>query len=199
MPVTTGAEGTLPRFDSWQLDGGNMAFTLEECGDGVRIWEDGSVWGYLTDQEVDEMLTALASFLVMRAGLRNTQSHPFVVDGVDQGRRQDREGGEVTQAELRKWLYKHMCGCGQPWKACEFLLDALEHMPAYDHVNWWDDIPTGMRMFVLYTMDNMGLTEHGGGITGCWLTKTGEEVRDALKREKADEFEKLLDDPGEPL
>lgn len=57
--------GLLPGFDSQASHGGNTAFRLEECGaqrhvsPGVRIWENRSVWGYLTNEEADELVELL--------------------------------------------------------------------------------------------------------------------------------------------
>lgn len=57
--------GCLPRFDSWASHGGNMAFRLEEVGagknvsPGVRIWENGMVWGYLSEEKLTELMKLL--------------------------------------------------------------------------------------------------------------------------------------------
>lgn len=38
------------------------------------------------------------------------------------------------------------------------------------------------REFTRYWMDKEGLTEHGGGVGGAWLTEKGSKLRDDLDK-----------------
>jgi hypothetical protein len=67
-----------------------------------------------------------------------------------------------------------MCGCGNPevaWQAIRNYLD----MTSGDKDHWYD-AATGEQWMFIYLMDHLGLTEHGGGVRGAWITKKGEEV-----------------------
>jgi hypothetical protein len=46
----------------------------------------------------------------------------------------------------------------------------------------------GLQYLVLYMLDHLDLTEHGGTVGGGWLTDKGKSVLDALQREAATEF-----------
>lgn len=122
----------------------------------------------------------------------------------------------MTRQELRVFLQTWQCGCGCPEDATRLVYDVLQAMserwvegrkhdlfvagdrPALEAV--WKRyaerikalLPTsGVEYFVLYLFDHWGLTEHGGGVGGCWLTDKGQAVLDALGREIADDFTTL--------
>jgi hypothetical protein len=101
----------------------------------------------------------------------------------------------MTREELRVFLSEWFCGCGRPQDAAAALSRLLRLHPLYDNgaefESWIPD--SGVQFLLLYTIDNHGLTEHGGGIGGGWLTGKGEAVRDALAREESDGFEALLE------
>ncbi len=65
--------------------------------------------------------------------------------------------------------------------------------PAYIALPRWipDD---GVQMLLLYWLDHLDLTEHGGGVLGGWLTGSGYRLLEGLRRERAlkDEFESLF-------
>lgn len=86
------------------------------------------------------------------------------------------------------------CLCGSPQTACAALLKLLRLHPLYEHHRefeaWVPD--EGVQHLLLYTIDKLGLTEHGTSIGGQWLTGKGVAVRDALAREEGDDFEALL-------
>lgn len=101
----------------------------------------------------------------------------------------------MTRQELRVVLNTDwFCGCGSPETAAETLLQILDMAPFYDHREQLNAlIPNdGIQHLVLYSLTNRGLIEHGCSIGGSWLTSTGEAVRDALRRERDDEFDELM-------
>lgn len=104
----------------------------------------------------------------------------------------------MTRQELRRFLDKFFCGCGSPEAASASLLRLLEQYsdenrdgePAYKALPTW--IPDeGIRYLVLYWLTELDLLEHGGGVMASWLTGKGQNVLEALRREKADDFEAL--------
>lgn len=106
----------------------------------------------------------------------------------------------MTREELRVFLQKWFCGCGSPQTASDALLRILEayteREPPNDYFKAWRLIDEwfpdeGMRYLALYWLTDLDLIEHGGSVNASWLTGLGERVRDALRREKTDEFEKL--------
>lgn len=100
----------------------------------------------------------------------------------------------MTRQELRVALDEWFCGCGCPEDAAGALLRLLRLHPLYEHYDelraWVPDL--GVQYLLLYQLDRLELTEHGGSVGGAWLTDKGTEVRDALAREQADTFEALL-------
>lgn len=101
----------------------------------------------------------------------------------------------MTREELAVVLQEWYCGCGNPEDASGALLHLLELHPLYDAASqqdldtWIPD--SGVRHLLLYMLDRLDLTEHGGSVGGGWLTDNGEAVRDALRSEKADNFAAL--------
>jgi hypothetical protein len=106
----------------------------------------------------------------------------------------------MTREQLRVEL-DFFCGCGDPEAAARALLAILDLHPLYGHhKDFWEGLfghDGGMGYLVLYFIDSLGLTEHGGSIGGAWLTAKGEALRDALRREQQlDDFESLWPDMG---
>lgn len=71
------------------------------------------------------------------------------------------------------------CGCGDPDSAMLFVRDMLKLLE--ERKGWSEEIkkelPTdGVYYFVLYMLDDKGLTEHGSSVGGSWLTDKGKEV-----------------------
>ena len=99
----------------------------------------------------------------------------------------------MTRPNLRVFLNGWFCGCGNPELACARLRDILKLHPLYDNREALKALipDTGMEMLVLYFLDHLDLTEHGGGIGGAWLTDKGKAVLEALEREAGDGFETL--------
>jgi hypothetical protein len=76
----------------------------------------------------------------------------------------------------------------------EVLCRLLELHPLYDHrdeVEAFFNKNTGLEYLVLYMIDHLELTEHGGSVGGAWLTDKGKAVMAALQRERVDGFEAL--------
>lgn len=103
----------------------------------------------------------------------------------------------MTRAELRKFIDKWFCGCGQPEEASRALLRILRLYPMFEeaHRTEFDEwVPDeGLRNLLLHMVTTMDLAEHGGSASAGWLTGYGERIRDALIAEEADEFEALHD------
>ena len=101
----------------------------------------------------------------------------------------------MTREELRVVLGEWFCGCGCPEDACAALLRMLRLHPMYEHwqefAEWVPD--DGIRYLLLYQLDRLELTEHGGSVDGGWLTDKGKTALDALAREEADGFDTLCE------
>jgi len=101
----------------------------------------------------------------------------------------------MTRQELRVEL-EWFCGCGSPELAAATLLRILELHPLYEHRAEMDELipDSGIEYLLLYHLDDRDLTEHGGTVTGGWLTEKGEAVKAALNAEAGDSFEALFAD-----
>lgn len=102
----------------------------------------------------------------------------------------------MTRQELRVFLGEWACGCGSPTSVSESLCRLLELHPMYEHreeVEAYFNHNDGLECLVLYMLDHLGLTEHGGSVCGGWLTDKGKDVLQALQCERADGFEALHD------
>lgn len=107
------------------------------------------------------------------------------------------DSAQFTRADLRVFLDQWFCGCGSPKDAAGALLHLLCLHPLYENRGemnaWLGDAGDGVEYLLLYMLDHLELTEHGGTVGGGWLTEKGEKVRDALKREEGDGFEALFE------
>jgi len=101
-------------------------------------------------------------------------------------------GGEMTVGQAAHELERMgFCDCGCPDDALQMIADVLEcySSPALDgelrlgdYKKTSERLPdTGVEYFVLYQLDRVGYTEHGGAVPG-WLTPRGVAFRDALRR-----------------
>lgn len=99
----------------------------------------------------------------------------------------------MTRQELRVFLQGWFCGCGSPEKAVARLRDLLALHPLHSNRPAFDALvpDDGFQYLLLYTLDHLELTEHGGTVGGGWLTAKGQAVLEALNREQADGFEAL--------
>ena len=106
----------------------------------------------------------------------------------------------MTTEALRVLLDDFFCGCGEPEQAAAALLltlrDSIKHRKAGAKGHIETNIPdSGTRYLFLYLFDQLGLTEHGTGISSFWLTELGNDVLGALERELAkDGFASLFTD-----
>lgn len=104
----------------------------------------------------------------------------------------------MTRQELRVTL-DWFCGCGDPEAAAEELLALLRAHPLHTDERWKkleDDLGTGRFHLILYMLDHLGYTEHGGVVGGGWLSDRGKEIMAALEAEEDDDFESLFPDHG---
>ena len=98
----------------------------------------------------------------------------------------------MTRQELRVFFQKWFCGCGQPEDAAAALLRLLRLHPLHraearrEFEAWIPD--EGVQYLLLYQLDHLDLTEHGGTVSGGWLSAEGDRVLEALVREEADGF-----------
>lgn len=71
------------------------------------------------------------------------------------------------------WNELGFCWCGSPGDVLTLIRDSLKAKTADD---WWKHGDTSPAGYLLeYTMDRVGLTEHGGSVPG-WLTDKGREI-----------------------
>lgn len=89
----------------------------------------------------------------------------------------------MTIQQLRVFLNSWACGCGSPESAFEGLKAILELHPLHDHRPEIEALIPDERLeyLILYMLDHLDLTEHGGTVGGGWLTETGQAVLDALR------------------
>lgn len=103
----------------------------------------------------------------------------------------------MTIEELAVWFQDEaqFCGCGAPEVAAETLAKLLELSRPYSLAAQQSLVTDeGARYLLLYWLDAMGLTEHGGSVDGAWLTEKGTELLAALTVERErDEFETLFE------
>lgn len=95
------------------------------------------------------------------------------------------------------------CGCGLPEETRDWLIELLELLRGEKDENgsfcrvddWYEkqkallgDRENGMAGdFVLYVLDAIGWTEHGGSVYGSRLSEAGIDALDKLKADKAKE------------
>lgn len=64
----------------------------------------------------------------------------------------------------------NFCGCGSPDRNIQYVYNVLKRIES----NKTEDTDT--EYFALYTLDKLGLTEHGGSIGGSWLSEKGKQL-----------------------
>jgi len=100
---------------------------------------------------------------------------------------------EIYQTEILNF-----CGCGMPDENLKFIKDVLElieYRRSHDEEKetwdeFWDKYKIkelelysdneGLRYFIWYVFDSMGITDHGGSVPG-WLTPLGKNLLHDLK------------------
>ncbi len=89
---------------------------------------------------------------------------------------------EISHPSKKSYLQTEIlgfCGCGNPDSAMVFVRDILRLLE--ERKGFGEEIKKelpsdGIYYFVLYMLDNKGLTDHGGSIGGSWLSDKGKEV-----------------------
>lgn len=88
-----------------------------------------------------------------------------------------------TLVDARWFEEMNFCGCGCPEETQEWLAAVLDAIKARSDSRYTrDDVQAAIGLnenaayFVLYALDAMGLTDHGGSVGGCWLTTEGERL-----------------------
>ena len=100
--------------------------------------------------------------------------------------------------------------CGFPTSALRLFKKILQILSwRTKHLEWrdkwrqkWDDksydclekllnynTDTGIFHIIMYYLDDLGLTQHGSGIHGCWLVTEGEEILELFKGLTEDNYE----------
>jgi len=80
------------------------------------------------------------------------------------------------------------CGCGEPEKAWQSILDRLEDSTA---TRWALPVDSGLDYILVYLLDYLKLTEHGTTCRFSWLTRKGEIVLKFLQEYGVDWEDKL--------
>lgn len=103
----------------------------------------------------------------------------------------------MSRQDLRINVLDYFCGCGSPEVACRTIMRLLElhplHEPGHKAELRCLVSDTGVEYLLLYQLDHMELTEHGGSIHGAWLSPKGEAVLQGLRREAEDDFDALCE------
>jgi hypothetical protein len=70
------------------------------------------------------------------------------------------------------------CGCGDPESALEYVAKILQAAKEKKIYERWKELfnSEGQGYFVLYTLDNKGVIEHGTSVGSSWLTQKGKEL-----------------------
>lgn len=98
--------------------------------------------------------------------------------------------GSSTRTSPEHWAFGviydrlHFCGCGLPEEALRLVTDLLTLAPWHDAGNAVGERiggEDGTRHLVMYLIDGAGLIEHGGSITGSWLTDDGVRFLNAMQ------------------
>ena len=97
-------------------------------------------------------------------------------------------------ADLRWQDELKFCGCGLPEEVRAWLLGIMTALAKRGGGTWTEHSemvatigadPDMIFYFVMYVLDAMGLTEHGGSVGGAWLTDKGRQLLVELQQEPA--------------
>lgn len=87
----------------------------------------------------------------------------------------------------------NFCGCGCPEEVMNYIEGILSALKTRSETSWEVDTVDQaiggekygpQHYFIMYVLDAMGLTEHGGGVLGCWLSEKGIQFLNKLKMDK---------------
>jgi len=90
-----------------------------------------------------------------------------------------------TEGEAIYYDLLGFCGCGDPESTHDFVIECLKRTNFDENkiqlIKLRDLIlerPDDAAMMIAYFLSDKGMTEHGGGVGGSWLTSLGEKVID---------------------
>lgn len=109
-----------------------------------------------------------------------------------------------------------LCGCGKPSDTMRYVISILQAIRDRSDSGWI--YMSGMAFhrafhlpvtadgyvdhlagyFLLYMLDHLGLTEHGGNVMACWLTEKGHRAIDLYTQLEASIVADCFDDPSSP-
>lgn len=108
---------------------------------------------------------------------------------------------KIDAETFKEWLSKTgICACGMSTSAFKSLRSILTFISNRSTLDEIKDstvaldtlIPDqGTQYLLLYFLDILDLTEHGGSVSGCWLTPLGEQVLEFLDPLSDDEIDAL--------
>lgn len=81
------------------------------------------------------------------------------------------------------------CNCGQPEEAQQYIKEVLSAIKLRSDSEWEinnvskviKSNPDSFEYFLLYVLEAMDLTEHGGSVGGSWLTEEGMKLLDEMQ------------------
>ncbi len=78
---------------------------------------------------------------------------------------------------IRELYYDKLgwCGCGDPAEAMKCVKEYLISISTKNYFHF-----SGPYLCLAYTLEAVGLTDHGGSIYGCWLTEYGKAILNCL-------------------
>ena len=106
-----------------------------------------------------------------------------------------------------------ICRCGQPCDTMRYVISILQAIRDRSHSGYTHDRIMALQrafrlpldhdgyldhlagLFLLYMLDHLELTEHGGNIVGCWLTEKGYRAIDLYTRLESQIVEQCFDEP----
>lgn len=94
--------------------------------------------------------------------------------------------------DLRWFEELKFCGCGNPDGAREYIAKILRAIKDRSDSDWaTDSVAAAIKgdaesamWLILYVFDAMGLLEHGGNVSGSWLTDKGKQLLAELDKEQ---------------
>lgn len=99
---------------------------------------------------------------------------------------------EEIEIEAENFWARHFCGCGEPDLAIAAFREIMDlfvepdgeriavHLDRARRDEYARRHGAGLACLILYWLDAMKLTEHGGSVHGSWLTTVGERVREQV-------------------
>lgn len=89
--------------------------------------------------------------------------------------------------DVRIFFSTYFCGCGEPEEAMESFKELMglfeDDVISLGKLNVFEEkYGKGHSILMLYFLGGMNLTEHGGSVYGCWLTKLGQDVKEYLEK-----------------